>query len=79
MRKFVLGSTLLLVNLCACGSHDTGLVAECQQYQAKLESCFHRPVPFASQASLNPKTDEERARVRQMCSANLARLETSCR
>jgi hypothetical protein len=69
-----------LVALVGCGDHvDATPVAECTQYQAALESCFHRPNDFASQASLVPRTEADRERIRQVCSANLERIRIACR
>ncbi len=54
------------------------LVAECVQYQAALDSCFHRDSGFASQPAMIPRTEADRRRLQQVCSENLARLKTAC-
>ena len=71
----------LVAFLGACSNHvASDPVPECQEYEATLSSCFHRPPSgFASQASLIPKTEQDRERIRETCSVNLARLKTSCR
>lgn len=54
-------------------------VAECLQYEAKLNACFHRDASIASQPMLLAKTDADRDRIAAKCSENLKRLETACR
>lgn len=54
-------------------------VAECVQYEAKLNACFHRDASVASQPTLLARTDSDRERIGAMCSDNLKRLETACR
>jgi hypothetical protein len=75
---------LLLVSMCGCGSRATSggapePVPECQQYENALASCFHRDVPFVSQATMTPKSDADRERIRTICAANLQRITTACR
>ena len=54
-------------------------VAECQAYEQRMASCFHREVAFASQPSLIPKTREDLKRIQALCNSNLERLEVTCR
>lgn len=54
-------------------------VAECQQYEAAMDRCFHRESKFASQSSMIPKTEADRARIKQTCLDNLQRIQTACR
>jgi hypothetical protein len=78
---------LLLALMCAllggCGSKGERSVArepveECKQYEALLASCLHRPMEFAKQESLIPKTHADRERIKQVCSENLQRLKSAC-
>jgi hypothetical protein len=69
------------IGLTGCGGSkvDSEPVPECVQYETELASCFHRQTGAASQPSLIPKSKEDRDRIRQTCSENLARLRTACR
>jgi hypothetical protein len=58
---------------------DVEPVAECVQYQAALESCFHRDSSLAHDPTMIPKTPEDRVRIQQICADNLARLGKACR
>ena len=83
-RIRLFASALVTVALAAsCGgkkpSPGPEPVAECVQYEAKLKACLHRDVPIASQAALLPKSDEERAQVKALCSENLKRIQVACR
>ena len=53
--------------------------AECQQYEAALDRCFHRDSGFASQPALVPSSDADRVRIGKTCAENLERLPASCR
>lgn len=53
-------------------------VPECEQYEATLNACHHRNLSIASDPSLLPKSDEDRARIKQFCSDNLARMRRAC-
>ncbi len=54
-------------------------VAECVTYESALRACFHREIPFASQASLLPKSDADRERICSLCAENLTRIQSACR
>jgi hypothetical protein len=61
------------------GSVSSDPVPECLSYEAGLQRCFRRKVEFARQPSLIPKTKAEREQIRQLCAANLERLQQNCR
>jgi hypothetical protein len=68
----------LLSSGCSSGVSSSP-VPECQQYEATLSSCFHRPPSgLASQPSLIPKTKADLERIRATCATNLERLQRSC-
>jgi hypothetical protein len=54
-------------------------VEECRQYETALNACFHRDVSVANQASLLPKSDADRRRIKALCSENLKRIQIACR
>jgi hypothetical protein len=54
-------------------------VQECRQYEAALNSCFHRDASFATQPALLPTSHEERQRIKTLCGENLRRIRTACR
>jgi hypothetical protein len=75
-------SALVLLTLAyACGGHkDNGEpVPECRQYEGALDACFHRDSGFAERPEMIPMTKADRERIRDLCSANLARIRTACR
>ena len=53
-------------------------VEECLQYEATLNACHHRNLSIANQPTLLRKSDEERDRIKQLCSENLQRIRTAC-
>ena len=89
MSRVVLLTFLVGVTACSGKTSDKGTadrtpsgvkaIPECVEYQSALERCFHRETGFATQPSMLPKNDEDRKRLQQMCSENLARLTTACR
>jgi hypothetical protein len=79
-RVRIVGLLMTLLMVSACGGKDpSGPVAECTEYETTLSSCFHAPVPFASQEALIPKTSADRERIRETCRVNLERLKAACR
>lgn len=77
------GAIAALALTVACGGKKSAPtpepVAECVQYETKLNVCLHRDARIASQDTLLPKSDEERARIRALCSESLKRIEVACR
>lgn len=69
--------------LASCGQKNTASdqpqpVPECVAYEKAMAACFHRDLPFATQPSVLPANDADRARIRSMCIENMARLRRSC-
>jgi len=93
IRRFLTAGTVALIFAAAgCGGGASApveqaaspqgraeTVEECVSYERALGKCFHRNVSFAAQASLLPKNDSDRDRIRALCSENLRRLSTACR
>jgi hypothetical protein len=82
MKMLACHTLVLLCLVCACGGghKDNGEpVAECRQYEAALDSCYHRDSGFAEQPAVIPKTKQDRDRIRELCLANLARIKAACR
>src|SRR5215472_7313412 len=87
LGKRALPVVAVVVFVCACRgrSHDDHEsariepVEECKQYQALVASCLHRDIAFAEQEQLLPKTEADRAQIRQICTDNLGRLKRACR
>ena len=64
--------------LSGCGRESAKPITECTEYEAAVKSCFGRESDFASQATLLPKTEGDRERIRQMCAANVERIRRAC-
>jgi hypothetical protein len=84
--KILACHTLALFGLlCACGGKGSSgetvgkVVAECKQYEAALDACYHSPSGFAEQPAMLAKTEADRVRLAQSCMINLERLKTACR
>jgi hypothetical protein len=76
----VCASLFLLLSFgCGCSKDNGDPVAECRQYEAALDACFHRDSGFAERPEMIPKTKDDRERIRNVCSANLARIRAACR
>ncbi len=58
---------------------DPEPVAECQEYERVFARCMHVDAGISTQPEALAKTDEDRERIRKICSSNLARLRESCR
>lgn len=58
---------------------DPEPVAECQEYEHLFARCMHVDAAISTQPEALAKTDEDRERIRKICSTNLVRLRESCR
>jgi hypothetical protein len=75
-----------LAFLPACGGRTSATssaeaaapIAECDNYQAALERCFHRQTAFAAQVAQMTGSAEARDRMRRVCAENLDQLTASC-
>jgi hypothetical protein len=77
-----------LVGLTAC--QDSGVrpgqagerpkpIAECSEYEALLNSCFHRTTSFTSQPSIMALAKADPDRARDLCADNLKKIRAACR
>jgi hypothetical protein len=82
MKTTIGCATLLLLLSVGCGggkgSNNGEPVAECRQYEAALDACYHRDSGFAEQPAMIPKTDADRKRIAELCTVNLARIKVAC-
>lgn len=76
---------LPLALLTACSSSHAGpgnggdlRVPECEAYAQRVASCFHRD-DLAGVIATRAHSEEERDRIRAVCSLNLQRLTAACR
>jgi hypothetical protein len=81
MKMLSFHTLVLLTLACACGGKGSSgeAVPECKQYEAALDSCFHRDSGFAERPEMIPKTDADRKRIAELCTVNLARIKVACR
>jgi hypothetical protein len=77
--RWVMACVTASIVACGGGASPSGPVQECKDYERKLSACVHRDLPFATQASLLPKSREDRERIRELCLGNLQRLNAACR
>jgi hypothetical protein len=54
-------------------------IAECTAYEQTFNRCLHRDLRIASTEDLIPKTRADEARIRQLCTENLGRIQKACR
>lgn len=84
LRPYISLAPVIAAFVCACRGGPTSEavtsqpVEECKQYEAALRSCFHRNVSFAHQSFVLAKSDEDRKRIKEICSDNLRRIQTAC-
>ena len=78
-RAMGLAMTVLVV-ACRAGSGDAPEpVPECQEYERLYNSCMGQKLAIASQPAALASSEEQRARLKKLCSENLARLKQGCR
>jgi hypothetical protein len=74
--------SLLLFAMPSCRvrtTDDPEPVAECQEYERAFARCTGVDAGISTQPEALAKTEEERQRIRQICSSNLVRLRQTCR
>jgi hypothetical protein len=82
-------ATAVFLPLLACSGHSAPAssssttapepVAECQQYEQEFARCSGIAAAISTQPKALASNDADRARLKTLCSSNLARLRQSCR
>jgi hypothetical protein len=77
-----LGVLLSLASLAGCNRSrpaEPEPISECEEYQRTFRRCTGIAAPIATEAAALVQSKEERSRLAEACSSNLAQLQQACR
>ena len=83
-NSFCIRLASLVALLAGCGSAASKddppkPIPECQQYEAAFARCSGQRFAIAEQPAALVKDEHKRAQIRDLCAANLTRIQKACR